>query len=227
MESQEFESRKRLDAFVDAAFAFAVTLLLVAGAEPPQSLDDLKVTLLRIPSAAAAFALIATFWVHHRAFGRHSRRRDGTVLLLSLAIVFVVLVYVYPLRLLTQAGFYWISGGILPGAELLDSFADLRTLYVAYGAGFAILAGLYAALFVAGRAAPVSAASADELADSAWAWAVVATMGVGSLLLALVVPLQGAPWLPPSLYSFIPLAIWLRARLAKRLAKPSPASAEI
>jgi hypothetical protein len=49
------ESRKRLDQFVDAAFAFAVNLLVILGAQP-QTLDDLRDGLADIPASAAAFA---------------------------------------------------------------------------------------------------------------------------------------------------------------------------
>ena len=39
----------RLDAFVDAAFAFAVSLLIIAGGEPLRSFEDLLHALMRIP----------------------------------------------------------------------------------------------------------------------------------------------------------------------------------
>ena len=40
-------------------------------------------------------------------------------------------------------------------------------------------------------------------------------MGVISTLLALL-PLHYAPWLPPTMYSSIPLFIWLRERAVTR-----------
>ena len=51
----------RLDAFVDAAFAFAVSLLIIAGGEPLRSFDDLLHALMRIPAFLAGFALIVLF----------------------------------------------------------------------------------------------------------------------------------------------------------------------
>ena len=58
----------RLDAFVDAAFAFAVSLLIIAGGEPLRSYDDLVRALMRIPAFLAGFALIILFWLAHRAW---------------------------------------------------------------------------------------------------------------------------------------------------------------
>ena len=223
MESPEaVEPRKRLDAFVDAAFGFAVTLLVIAAAQPPENLGELKTALLRIPASAAAFAIIASFWAGHRTFGRYSARIDKPVVLLSLLIVFTTLVYVYPLRLLTQAGFFWVSGGRLPGEGLIHSWDDLQALYVIYGLGFAILAGLYAGLFALGRRSVRRAGDAAQLTSHAWAWGIVAGSGLVSTGLALVIPLRVAPWLPPMLYSFIPLFIWGREWISGRRTKAQP-----
>ncbi|WP_255956480.1 hypothetical protein, partial [Klebsiella pneumoniae] len=77
--------------------------------------------------------------------------RGGAIGLISLAIVFTVLVYVFPLRLLTETGMGWVSGGRLPGADLIGSLGDLRGLFVAYGLGFAFLSLLFVLLNQAGR----------------------------------------------------------------------------
>ena len=57
------------------------------------------------------------FWQAHKVFARLTPRRDGVTLLLSLAVVFTVLVYVFPLRLLMQSLFYWISLGRCPAKD--------------------------------------------------------------------------------------------------------------
>ena len=67
----------RLDAFVDASFAFAVTLLIIAGAEPLNDFGDLVRALARIPAFAAGFALVVMFWLGHRAYGRIAPIRDN------------------------------------------------------------------------------------------------------------------------------------------------------
>ncbi|MFC5345515.1 TMEM175 family protein [Brevundimonas staleyi] len=94
------EMARRLDAFVDAAFAFAVTLLVAGGGDPPASLADMQTMLLSAPSYAAAFALTVMFWLSYRDLGRLWPLRDGLSTALSLALVFVVLLYVFPLRLI-------------------------------------------------------------------------------------------------------------------------------
>jgi len=219
MDANDAESRKRLDQFVDAAFGFAVTLLVISGADAPQTLADLQRALLNIPACAAAFVLLVMFWRAHKVFARLTPNRDRWTLLLSLAIVFTVLVYVYPLRLLMQSMFYWISGGRLPGEELITGFDALATLYQIYGVGFAVLSALYAALFARTMRLTQAAQELDDARSWRDAWIVCASSGVLSGLLALL-PLYQAPWLPPMAYPLIPLAIQLRERQVVRARRP-------
>lgn len=49
----------RLDAFVDATFAFVVTLLVISVGDLPASLDALRTALWRVPAFAGSLVLIA------------------------------------------------------------------------------------------------------------------------------------------------------------------------
>ncbi len=220
------EAAKRLDAFVDAAFAFAVTLLIIASGDKTASMADLRLALGRIPASMGAFALITMFWLAYRDFGRRVPGRDAWLTLNALAIVFTVLVYVFPLRMLVESGFVWLSGGRLPGAEMIHTLADLSDLFRIYGVGFALLAGLFAALYW--RAARDGTALGVAPADVAWVrtsleiWALSAGAGLLSALLTLA-PLAKAPWLPGLAYWLIPAGVALRDPIARRLTR-KPAS---
>lgn len=215
----------RLDAFVDAAFAFAVSLLIIAGGEPLRSYEDLLRALMRIPAFLAGFALIVLFWLAHRAWSALGPRRDRTATLLSLAVVFSVLVFVFPLRLLTETAVHFMSGGLLPGGELITSFSQLGSIYVIYGLGFSVLSVLYALLF---RHAGAAMDSADVHRDDArsWmrTWLLAAGAGVLSSMTALSPLLPVAPWLPGVTYWLIPVGIGCLALIDRRqAARPAPA----
>lgn len=213
------DAAKRLDAFVDAAFAFAVSLLVIAGNEPPTDLKGLITALAHIPAFAGCFCLIAMFWLAHRDYGRLTPERDVLATVLSLAIVFTVLVYVFPLRQLILAALFWISGGRLPGANLISSFGDLRTLYAIYGLGFMVLAGLFAALFAHATARAehlgMRPEAREDTREHTEIWLIAAAAGLVSALLALFGPLRQAPWLPGMTYSLIPAIIGIRAAILK------------
>jgi len=200
---------QRLDAFVDAAFAFAVSLLIIGGTEPLQSFKDLATALARIPAFVFGFALIALFWSAHRTWSTLTPVRTGWTTFLSLAVVFAVLVFVFPLRLLAETATHYISGGVLPGGRLMSSLADLRWTYVIYGVAFAVLSGLNAALFAHAARALRGGDALTHRAGVQWGttWAIAAATGVISALIA-ASPLLGiAPWLPGVAYNLIPIGV--------------------
>jgi len=140
----------RLETFCDAAFAFAVTLLVVAGGSIPGSFAELVAALKDVPAFLASFLAIATIWVAHRSWSRRYGLEDGWTTVISLAMVFVMLVYVYPLRMVASAFTSFVSGGFLPTSFTLTGASDLTGLFVVYGLGFAVQTGLLALLY--GRA---------------------------------------------------------------------------
>lgn len=137
----------RIDAFVDAAFAFAVTLLVISMGNVPADVAELKAALKGIPAFAAGFALLTMFWWKHVTWRRRYDLRDGSSLLLSLLLVFLVLVYVYPLRMMFSSFFHWASGGWLSSGMVTQTESDLAVLFVIYHIAWTtlglVLTGLY------------------------------------------------------------------------------------
>lgn len=200
---------QRLDAFVDAAFAFAVSLLIIGGTEPLRSFTDLATALARIPAFIFGFALIALFWSAHRTWSTLTPVRTGWTTFLSLAVVFAVLVFVFPLRLLAETATHYVSGGVLPGGRLMSSLTDLRWTYVIYGVAFAVLSGLNSGLFAhAARALRGGDAQAHRHGVQ-WAmtWGVATATGLISALIAATPLLRVAPWLPGVAYNLIPVGV--------------------
>lgn len=216
---------QRLDAFVDAAFAFAVSLLIIAGAEPLRSFQDLTGALARIPAFACGFALIILFWLAHRTWSALSPARDGWATFLSLAVVFSVLVFVFPLRLLIETATHFVSGGLLPGRGLISTLAELRGTYLIYGLGFAVLSGLYALLFrhAAKGLDPMNGPARASARDWARTWLVAAATGLASAGVACTPLLAAAPWLPGVTYNLIPISVGVFALLERRGRRPAQA----
>jgi uncharacterized membrane protein len=224
MEASKDEMARRLDAFVDAAFAFAVTLLIVGGGDTPERFSDLSAMLLRAPAFAAAFALIAMFWLGYRDLGRLWPHRDGLSTALSLAIVFVVLLYVFPLRFIMEAALHALSGGWLPGTRLAETLQEQRYLYVAYGAGCLILSVLYASLYRHHRGQGEPTPDRD-LTAAIWIgnWSILAGVSGVSMLLAAAAPDDFASWAPGVIYMVIGPLIGLSIALRfRRRAGPKP-----
>ncbi len=135
--------------------------------------------------------------MHHR-WSRTYGLDDGTTVVLSLVLVFQVLVYVYPLRMLTASFFHWMSGGFLPAGLALEGEADLRTLFALYGAGFAGLSGtlwlLHRHAWTCRDALDLDVEEQIDVRVSMLVTALLGTCGVVSALLALALPEESPAW---------------------------------
>lgn len=134
---QRGEEMTRLETFTDAAFAFAVTLLVVGGGDSvPTSFSEMADAMKQVPAFAASFANIMVFWHAHHVWSRRFGLESGGAVFLSLLLVFVVLVYVYPLKAIYSGAIEFFSAGYLETYFAIRSVEDLRALFVIFGAGY-------------------------------------------------------------------------------------------
>ena len=218
------EQVTRLETFVDAAFAFAVTLLVVSFDAMPSSFAELYDALRRMPAFLAGFAILAMFWNAHNRFSRRYGLADGRSVFLSLARVAATLFYVYPLRMVMSAAMGFFTGGWAPSEVQVRSFLEFRLVFIIYGIGFAVLAGLIACMYLH------ALRKADELqlddverlstrADIAAQLTLVASAGLSILIAALIPPDRG--WmqsLPGLVYGLLGIVMpWLGIHYGRRI----------
>ena len=132
----------RTETFVDAAFAFSLTLLVIFHNDLPQTAAELRAALLRVPTFVLCFAMLALFWAAHNRWSRRFGMDDPRSVVLSLAFVLVVLVYVYPLRMVISSFLALVSAGALPselGFDPARRGLDLQTTFMVYSVGFLLL----------------------------------------------------------------------------------------
>ena len=133
----------RLETFVDAAFAFAMTLLVIFFETLPTSFDELREALRRLPTFALCFVLLALFWSAHNRWSRRFGMDDNATTVWSLGLVLVMLVYVYPLRMVVSSGLWLATGGFVPTELVIsgpDALVDLQWAFIIYGVGFGLMA---------------------------------------------------------------------------------------
>lgn len=221
------ERTTRLDTFVDAAFAFALTLLVISFDALPGNLEELNAALKASPAFAASFAQLAMFWLGHRHWSRHYGLENGATVFFSLLLVLTALIYVYPLRVLYGVFFEWASGGWLASGFTVTDFQDLATLFCIYGLGFflfsASLVLLYAAAWRARSSLELTRAERMATLAELSAWIIIALTGLLSALLAVLLPLSIAPW-SGATYSLLAVLMplnyaWFNRRLQ---AEPAP-----
>lgn len=139
----------RLETFVDAAFAFSLTMLVIMHGQLPDTIDELRMGLRRVPTFAACFVLLMVFWAAHNRWSRRFGLDDARSTVLSLALVLVVMVYVYPLRMVISSALHAMTGGWVPSELGIDTTRgiallnrDLQTAFMVYAVGFGLLSWL-------------------------------------------------------------------------------------
>ncbi|HEU4593250.1 MAG TPA: TMEM175 family protein [Steroidobacteraceae bacterium] len=136
----------RVEGFTDAVFAFAVTLLVVS-LEVPHTFDGLLDVVRALPAFIICFTLLMTFWTAHFRYHRRYGLQDGLTRVTTMAILVLVLFFVYPLKFL----FTMLTVGLfqlqLHDAPKIESPAQGDMLYLIYGLGFAGVWSLYGVLY--------------------------------------------------------------------------------
>jgi uncharacterized membrane protein len=189
----------RLDAFADAAFAFAVSLMVVGGSGPTPDYDGLVLAMRAIPSFVIGFAFIAMFWFAHVRWRKLRGEGDWRSVILTLALILSVLIYVHPLRAMSASFAAYLSGSE-------DSFADnLPQMFAIYGTGFVVMAGLMAALYHdVLRRADLPSMDRPAVLGEAIIWLILVGTGLVSIIMTQI-PVT-AYWAPFA-YATLPLTI--------------------
>lgn len=212
-ETSSPEPDTRLDTFVDAAFAFALTMLVVSIDKIPSSLDELLLVLKDIPAFAVSFLQVMLFWIGHRRWRQIAGHTQTMATVWSLGLVLTVLVYLYPLKLMFSMFFHWASGGALPGAFDNPRPSDMPVLFAVFSIGMAAMSACLAGLFHSSlRRRPEQ--PSQEWRRGRIAWLLVAVMSVLVTLLSLMLPLPIAIW-SPFLFVFLAFTTPLSERLTR------------
>jgi uncharacterized membrane protein len=136
----------RLEGFTDAVFAFAVTLLVVA-LEVPHTFEGLLDVVRGLPAFVICFTLLMTFWNAHFRYHRRYGLEDFFTRVTTMAILVLVLFFVYPLKFLFTMVTVNVFGLAMHDPPHLSDSGQIQTLYLIYGLGLGGVWGIYALLY--------------------------------------------------------------------------------
>ena len=217
----------RLETFADAAFAFAVTLLVISVDDLPETFEELENAIKSIPVFLFSSAQLFAFWIAHRNWSRLYGLDNGVAVLLTLLLVMGLLVMVFPLRIVYAFGAADMTDDWIPPPFVLDpvTWAEQLTLvFVTYGISWAWLASVIVAMFayvlVRSRALALNARERRNAVVFVSMYGVIALSGVSSVTLALSLPHELLHLAGYQYFLLFPLpiiAVVLRARERKAL----------
>ena len=136
----------RLEGLSDAVFGFAITLLVVS-LEVPATFDELVAMMRGFVAFAASFAVLIMIWYEHYKFFRRYGFEDLWIITLNSALLFVVVLYIYPLKFMFSGVLAQLLDLGTPGAEIPLEWADAPALMTIYStsiiAVFALIGLMY------------------------------------------------------------------------------------
>ncbi|KAA5804455.1 DUF1211 domain-containing protein [Alkalicaulis satelles] len=207
---------------------FAMVLTLAALQSIPQTFGELAGLWRGALSIGFCFALILLIWRTHHIFFRRYGLDDGWVTLLNALLLFLVLIYIYPLKFMTDFVVNYFTGAFSADHQIdaVLTLAQVPWLYAIYGGFFGAVYTVVALLY----AHALRRGDALELTDTERSWTrFEVEFGLGTAVLSLIVTalafaLPGfiAPFAGTA-FALMGLIAWVcSARAQARLNKPAP-----
>src|SRR5213079_3404952 len=202
----------RLETFIDAAFAFAITMLVIAAQQVPDDIATLLRAFRNVPTFLCSIAVIGIFWRGHWLWSRRYGLEDGASIFISWAMLVTILIYIYPLKAVFGAMWYLLSDGRLGQTLGPSTDAQARMLFATYAIGFTAIALEIVLLNL--RAWQLREPLRLNVLKRAMTfrevtgWSIPVGVGIISLLLALWLPrtqIQWSGWIYFSMAILVPL----------------------
>lgn len=203
----------RLEAFTDAVFAFAVTLLVVS-LEVPKTFGELLMAMKGFVAFAICFAILVQVWYDHYIFSRRYGLQTRYTVFLNSVLLFVVLFYIYPLKFLFTLLVGQLSGGVLATHPLDESIqlSQVPALMLIYSLGFSAVSAVFALLFryAYGLRRELGLNEYESLRTRHGYYHQLAMLALGLIVgaLAMLLPLRLSP-LSGYLYGLIGVYYWV------------------
>jgi hypothetical protein len=141
----------RVEGLSDAVFGFAITLLAIS-LEVPKTSAEVLHALRGVGSFAVTFLMLFSMWRTQFTFFRRYGIEDKKIVWLTGALLFLLLLFIYPLKFITGVMYESLLARIglgLPDFHRSIPFPDrdIAPLFAAYGFGFATVFGVFSLMY--------------------------------------------------------------------------------
>ncbi len=188
----------RLETFIDAAFAFAVTTMVIASDRVPDDINSLLAAFKNVPAFVSSVAVLWIFWRGHWLWSRRYGLEDGISIMISWALLVTILIYIYPLKAIFGSMFYLFSSGQLGHALGMRTESQNRMIFACYAIGFTAVS--VQILFLYWRAwklrGPLRLNPHEQslTRGEISGWSLPPAVGVVALILSLTLPFRYVGW---------------------------------
>ena len=189
----------RLETFIDAAFAFAISMLVIAAQQIPDNIQALLAAFKNVPTFVCSIAVLGIYWRGHWLWSRRYGLEDGVSILISWAMIVTILIFIYPLKAIFGAMWYFISSGqVGQPFSLHTTEAQARTVFAIYALGLIAISGEILLLnFRAWQLRePLRLNAREQLMTRGelTGWSIPVSVGLVSLVLSFTLPIEQIAW---------------------------------
>jgi hypothetical protein len=189
----------RLETFVDAAFAFAISMLVIAAQQIPDNIQTLLAAFKNVPTFVCSIAVLSIFWRGHWLWSRRYGLEDGASLFISWALVVTILIFIYPLKAIFGGMWFMLSHGRLGQPLGLNTTPSQgRAIFALYALGLIGLAVeiwlLYLRAWRLRGALRLNAQESSTTREELVGWSIPICVGTLSLVLAFTLPINKLDW---------------------------------
>src|SRR5256886_3909449 len=203
----------RLETFIDAAFAFAISMLVIAAQQIPDNIVALLAAFKNVPTFVCSIAVLGIFWRGHWLWSRRYGLEDSASILISWAMIVTILILIYPLKAIFGAMWFFLSNGqVGQRLSLHTTESQARTIFAIYALG--LIAISVEILLLNLRAwqlrEPLRLNARERLVTrgEVTGWSIPVGVGIVSLVSALTLPaeqIQWSGWVYFSMIILVPL----------------------
>src|SRR5204863_8448894 len=202
-----------LETFIDAAFAFAISMFVIAAQQIPDDIASLLAAFKNVPTFICSIVVLGIFWRGHWLWSRRYGLEDGVSILFSWALIVTILIFIYPLKAVFGAMWNLLSNGQVGHPfSLHTTEAQARTIFAIYALG---LIAISAEILLLNLRAwqlrePLRLNARERLMTlgELTGWSIPVSVGIVSLLLSFILPIQEIAWCG---WVYFLMAIVLRA----------------
>jgi hypothetical protein len=203
----------RLETFIDAAFAFAISMLVIAPQQIPDNIQALLGAFKNVPAFICSIAVLGIYWRGHWLWSRRYGLEDGVSILISWTMIVTILVFIYPLKAIFGAMWFLISSGqVGQPFSLHTTEAQARTIFAVYALGLiAISAEILLLNLRAWQLCEPLRLSARErfmTRGELTGWSIPVSVGIVSLVLSFTLPIEQIAWCG-WVYFLMAILIWV------------------
>jgi uncharacterized membrane protein len=214
----------RLETFIDAAFAFGISMMVIAANQVPDNVAALLAAFRNVPTFICSIAVLGIYWRGHWLWSRRYGLEDSASILISWAMIVTILIFIYPLKAIFGAMWNLLSNGqVGQPLSLNTSESQARAIFAIYALGLIAISTeillLYLRAWQLREPLRLNALERSTTRGELSGWSIPVSVGIVSLIFALTLPaeqIQWSGWIYFSMIVLVPVQRYYRTKKGNR-----------